>query len=240
MAKPAPQQYDTVREAFCAVYRCRPEKFEKKVFWKGIYRHAWLPAHWMWWVERDFFADDLGAISSIGDARSEPELQRGIDDLENLALVERSIRRGTLKIRVSGTRLVRLLQPLVPLLKPLPSQSEISPPAGTTVPAAPEPARPEPAPRAEGMAITLRKLKRLHADIVAGRALELALADGGLDRDRVEAQLAEHSAGRPELAWLREYLAAQRELAQLRQENTRLQKAVAELTLRLTEANPAG
>ena len=225
MAAPAPQQFDTIREAFCAVYKCRPEAFEKKVFWRGLYRHAWLPAHWMWWFERDFFGADLSSIHAMGEARSEPELHRAIDDLENLKLVERSIRRGTLVIRVSGTRVINVLQPLVPLLKPLPSHTEFITTAepGTRLPTD---APVDSAPRSDGVAMTVRRLKRLHTDVAAGRDWNLALTDSGLDPQRLEALLAENSAGRPELAWLRRYVADQRELERLRVENEGLRKAV--------------
>lgn len=235
MADQSPQQFDTIREAFCAVHRCGPETFEKKVLWFGLHRHAWLPAHWMWWFERDYFVDDLGAIRHMGDARSEPELQRAIDDLENLKLVERSIRRGTLALRVSATRTIRLLQPLVPLLKPLPSQTEmIRPPANYNTPAGGAYARvgaaADPGPRNEGTALTIRRLKRLHGDVVAGRDWKLALGDSGLEADRVDALLAENSEGRPELVWLRRYLTEHRELELLREENDRLKKALEALT----------
>lgn len=235
MADQPIQQFDTIREAFCAVHKCAPEAFEKRVLWFGLHRHAWLPAHWMWWFERDYFVDDVGTIRQMGEARSEPELQRAADDLENLKLVERGIRRGPLGIRVSATRVIRLLHPLVPLLKPLPSQSEIFRPSAPT-PAGGALARvgaaPDPAPRSEGNALTVRRLKRLHADVVAGREWNLAVSECGLEPDRVEAFLDEHSGGRPELAWLRRYLAELRELELLRAENGRLKVAVETLSNR--------
>jgi hypothetical protein len=189
----------------------------------------------MWWFERGYFGDDFGMIHAMGEARSEPELQRAIDDLENLKLVERSIRRGPLAIRVSGTRVIQLLQPLVPLLKPLPSSTELfhdrpSTPAGGAF--ARVGAATEAGPRGEGSALTVRKLRRLHADVGAGRDWHLALSDSGMDADRVETLLAEQSEGRSELVWLRRYLAEHRELDQLRTENDRLKKAVEALSNR--------
>ncbi len=237
MAEQPTQQFDTIRDAFCAVHRCAPEAFEKKVLWFGLHRHAWLPAHWMWWFERGYFVDDIGAIRHMGDARSEPELQRASDDLENLKLVERSIRRGTLALRVSATRTIRLLQPLVPLLKPLPSSTELfRSPANFNTPAGGAFARvgtvAEAGPRNEGTALTVRRLKRLHADVVAGRDWHLALGDSGLDAERVDALLGENAEGRPDLVWLRRYLAEHRELEFLRTENDRLKKAVETLSQR--------
>lgn len=227
MAANETPQFDNIRDAFCAVYKCRPEAFERKVFWHGVLRHAWLPAKWIWLTERSFFNDDLGMIRTMGDAHSEPELQRAVDDLENLRLVERSIRRGALGIRVSGKRVLTQLLPLVPLLKPQSSHTAAlrnpepaALPAAAAVPVAPA------GPRVEGSALTVRRLKRLHADVVAGRDWKLAVADSGLEEGSVGELLKQNSSGRPELAWLQGYLADQRELARLRQENDRLQKAV--------------
>jgi hypothetical protein len=230
MADQSPEQFDTIREAFCAVYRCGPEAFGKKVLWFGLHRHAWLPAHWMWWFERDYFVNDLEAIRQMGDARSEPALRRAIEDLGNFRLVERGIRRGPLALRVSASRTIRLLQPLVPLLKPLPSQTELLRPSAPATPVARAGAAVETAPRNEGTALTVRRLKRLHGDVVAGREWKLALADSGLDADRVTTLLTQNTDGRPELGWLRRHLAEQRELEQLREENDRLQKALEALT----------
>ena len=56
-------QCETLREAFAAVYRCPPAEFDRRVFWRSLYAHAWLPAHWMWWFEREFFRPDLEAVS---------------------------------------------------------------------------------------------------------------------------------------------------------------------------------
>jgi len=74
--------------------------------------------------------------------------------------------------------------------------------------------------------MTVRRLKRLHVDVAAGRDWNLALTDSGLDPQRLEALLEENSAGRPELVWLKRYVADQRELERLRVENEGLRQAV--------------
>ena len=91
MTTPTPQ-FDTLREAYAAVYDCRPEAFERRVFWRCLYPHAGLLAWWMWWVEREFFRTDLEAVEALGEARCEADFRRAIDDLENHGLVERSLR----------------------------------------------------------------------------------------------------------------------------------------------------
>ena len=126
MTKPTPQ-FDSLREAYAAVYDCRPEEFERRVFWRCLYPHAGLLAWWMWWVEREFFRTDLEAVEALAEARCDAELRRAIDDLENHGLVERSLRRGRLRIRLSTSRLRRVLEPLMPLLRPLPERQESTP-----------------------------------------------------------------------------------------------------------------
>ncbi len=220
---PSPR-FDTLREAYAAVYHCAPEAFERRVFWKGLYRHAWLPAHWMWWFEREFFRPDLEAVRAIGNARNEPDLQRAIDDLENHGLVERSIRRGRLMIRLSPNRLIYVLRPLLPLLHPaaeepvhyipvVPVREPTSDPARSSG-RSPHAARA--GERIPGGVQLVRVLKRLHGDIVSGRELSLALADAGLTRSEAEAALREVAPGRSELEWLQGYFHLLDEVERLR------------------------
>jgi hypothetical protein len=222
---PSPR-FDTLREAYAAVYHCAPEAFERRVFWKGLYRHAWLPAHWMWWFEREFFRPDLEAVRAIGNARNEPDLQRAIDDLENHGLVERSIRRGRLMIRLSPNRLIYLLQPLLPLLHPPAEEPD------HYIPVAPVRELTSEEPRSGGRSPhaarageripggvqLVRVLKRLHGDIVSGRELSLALADAGLTRSEATAALREVASGRAELEWLQGYFQLLDEVERLRSE----------------------
>lgn len=86
-------QFDTLRDAYAAVYDCRPEEFEHRVFWRCLYPHAGPPARWMWAVERDFFRTDLETVQALAESRCTSDFHRAIDDLENHALVERSLRR---------------------------------------------------------------------------------------------------------------------------------------------------
>ena len=193
-------QFDTLREAYAAIYDCRPEDFEHRVFWRCLHLHAGLPARWMWAVERDFFRTDLEVVQALAEARCDADLRRAIDDLENHTLVERSLRRGMLRIRLSPSRLRRLLNPLLPLLKPLPEQRESEPLI------APAPARAEGARRPLRRVDELKSLRRIHSRIVAGIAVPDALQEAGLGKDEFLASLVDHAPSHPELAWLLSYL----------------------------------
>ncbi len=203
-------QFDTLREAYAAVYDCRPEEFEHRVFWRCLYPHAGVPACWMWAVERDFFRTDLEAVRALGEARSGADLERAIDDLENHALVERSLRRGTLRIRLSPSRLGRLLRPLLPLLRPLPERSE----SETVIAPTPSPA--EGARRPLRRVDEVKSLRRIHGRIVAGIPVPDVLKEAGWKQDELLGSLLEHSAEHPELAWLLSYLRVLEEVETLR------------------------
>lgn len=217
---PTPQhQVDRLRDAYAVVYRCGAEDFERRVFWRSLHHHAWLPARWFWWTDREFFRPDFEFLRSLGDARSESDLERALDDLGNQGLVERSIRRNYLGIRLSAARLSRRLRPLLPLLKPV----EESAPGDFEIPASSGPspgiARPSRATTAAPSHRTvprLRSLKRLHGEIVSGRPIAEALSGVEMTWSEAEAALAEASSDHPELAWLARYLADMRELAQRR------------------------
>jgi hypothetical protein len=209
MTKPTPQ-FDSLREAYAAVYDCRPEEFERRVFWRCLYPHAGLLAWWMWWVEREFFRTDLEAVQALAEARCNMDLRRAIDDLENQALVERSLRRGRLRIRLSPSRLSRVLKPLLPLLKPVPERSESVP----VIVSAPSPA--------DGVRRPLRRvdevksLRRIHARIVSGTPVTEVLEEAGWERAELLRSLTDHSEGNPELAWLLSYLRVLDEVETLR------------------------
>jgi hypothetical protein len=211
MTTPTPQ-FDTLREAYTAVYDCRPEEFERRVFWRCLYPHAGLLAWWMWWVEREFFRTDLEAVQALAEARCEADLRRAIDDLENHGLVERSLRRGRLRIRLSPSRLRRVLEPLIPLLRPAPQRPESSPVV-----------LPVPSP-AEGTRRPLRRvdevksLRKIHARIVAGTPLTEVITEAGWEQADLLGSLTDHSEGNPELAWLLSYLRVLEEVETLRKD----------------------
>lgn len=209
MNAPSPQ-FDTLREAYAAIYDCRPEEFEHRVFWRCLYPHASLLAWWMWWVERQFFRTDLEAVEALGEARCEADFRRAIDDLQNHELVERSLRRGRLRIRLSPSRLRRVLEPLLPLLNPLPERSESAP----VIASAPSPA--EGTRRPLRRVDELKNLRRIHARIVAGAPLAEVLSESGWDRTELLGSLSEHAGTHPELAWLLSYLRLLDEVEALR------------------------
>jgi hypothetical protein len=70
----------TFRESYCEKHRCGPEAFERKVFWRCLYRHAWLIAPVIMLFNESYFAADWDLISRVGDSASRRRVKEEIDD----------------------------------------------------------------------------------------------------------------------------------------------------------------
>jgi hypothetical protein len=233
----SPQPFENLREAFCQSRRCRPEKFAKKVFWRTLNRAALIPAILGGGARSEGYRKDLETIEAVGDARSVEEFERALEEFFTLNQLERDFWRGTIGMRVSGVRLARLFRPLAKGLRP-----PVVPPAASSAPTANgsssdgAPASPQPVQQsAELDLVVLRKLRRVHEYVVGGALLNVAMREAGLEASRLEALLETYSVGRPELTWLQGYLLQLRELEQLRNDNARLTRLVADLTMQLNQ-----
>ena len=224
MAEARPQ-FNNFKEAYCAAHRCAPERYDRSVFHRCLYRHAVLFARPVWWWDRHIFQQDFELIAAIGRASTERELQVLIDEFENFRLVERNLLHATLRIRLSTTRLTVTFHELLPLLNP---------PAPVQTPQAVPVVGRE---NGDSSALMVRRLKRFHAEVVAGETTAKAVVAAGLEIGEIRSQLARHKEGRPELAWLEEYLAQDELLAELREENARLTRLTTDLTQRLLRSS---
>jgi hypothetical protein len=193
---------------------------------------------------RDLFGVDYETIQAIGAASTDHELQVLLGDFENRHLVERSFRRQTLGIRATASRLDKLFRPLLPSV--VPPAAPASFPA--LAPASTPRLRVDPAPSApagtvsespefrEGSTLIVRRLRRLHAEIVAGRSLRHAARQAGFEEDEVLPMLSEHKGTFSDLNWLETHLRQRLELDRLQTENGQLRRVVADLSDRLLKA----
>ena len=101
----APKNLQT---AFCERYGCVPEEFEAKVFWRCLHRHALPVARVIWLCNREFFNPDLQAIRLLGSARSARELLAEVNSFRDDYPSRSRFLRESLRIRISGKRLLRL------------------------------------------------------------------------------------------------------------------------------------
>lgn len=233
-------QFSTFREAFCAYYRCRPEAFERKAFWKSVYRHALLFAIPIWLFNRRFFHADLEVIRQFGNCRSAEEFSVVTGEFSTTNRLERSIRRGKLRIRVSGTRLLALHDRLSRYVRPhAPEVISGYVVSGNALDQSParsgDPTRGgESAPvRSEGSALVTRRLKQAHDELTTGRPLREVLRSAGYTEDSLIEALDQNASGNPAFAWLRDYLRRERQLAKLETENAQLLRKVANLSMEI-------
>jgi len=98
----------TFRERFCEYYKCGPEEFEQNVFWRTLHRHAYFLARW--WHRRDplIFKEDYDFIHEIGGVRDPLIFKSELNRYHGRNVRERGWIRGTLHVRVSGKRVIRL------------------------------------------------------------------------------------------------------------------------------------
>src|ERR1043165_1650951 len=65
----------TFRESFCERFGCPPEAFERRVFWRCLYRRSLPLSLVVYLVNRNYFALDLQTIKQLGVARSLQEFR---------------------------------------------------------------------------------------------------------------------------------------------------------------------
>jgi hypothetical protein len=235
------KSYSNFKDAYCAVNRCPPEGFERHVFGRAVNRLT-LPLAVLFGLgNRDLFGVDYETIQAIGASSTAHELQVLLGDFENRHLVERSFRRQTLGIRATASRLDRLFRPLLGSVVPpaapesFPALAPASTPRLRAEPVAAGSVA-EPQDSREGSTLIVRRLRRLHAEIVAGRSLRQAARQAGFEEDEVLQRLSEHKGTFSDLNWLESHLRQRLELDRLQTENGQLRRVVADLSDRLLKA----
>lgn len=233
-AKSQDPQFATFREAFCAYYRCRPEAFERKALWKGLYRHAVLLAIPIWLFNKRYFHKDLEVVRQFGNCRSSEEFTLVTGEFSTTNRLERSIRRGFMRIRVSGTRLVDIHNRLSRYVKP----HEGSTISGFVVKAAAMDAAPTrpgdvPGARTDGSALVIRKLKQAHDEITAGRPIAETLKGLAFTEASITQALETNATVSPNFPWLRQHIQRERRLGELEEENARLLRKVASQSMEI-------
>ncbi len=237
-------EFNTFREAICAYYGWRPEKYEKRLFFKAIPPTRRLLALPIYWFNRPFFAVDFGIIDSLGDSRSEDEFAGLLDELSGTTRVERSIRRGVLGIRITGTRLLAEWHKVAAYVKEpdYMGKGTVTPKLATDrnerVDRMGRLERPERGDRPERTGdggardltvVVLRRLRRAAADIGNGVPTEKAVESAGLVGETEFRQLVmAHGEGDPVLGRLREQYLLKERIRELEAENVGLKSRLAD------------
>jgi hypothetical protein len=99
----------TFRESFCERFGCPPEAFERRVFWRCLYRRSLPLSLVVYLVNRNYFALDLQTIKQLGVARSLQEFRGELESFRYEYRMRGGLLRN-LRVRVSGKRLMGVLR----------------------------------------------------------------------------------------------------------------------------------
>ena len=94
--------------AFCDQDKCPPESFETRVFWRCLHRRALPLSALVYLVNREFFELDFRTIRQLGVATSFEEFGAEVHSLRSENRRHEGFLRRTLRVRVSGRRLMDL------------------------------------------------------------------------------------------------------------------------------------
>ena len=102
------QWKSTFRERFCEAYKCAPDEFEEKVFWRCLHRHAWIFAKFLYRSDPKIFKEDIEFIHEIGSVTNPYMFKSELNRYHGRNVRERGWLRGTFVIRVSARRVITL------------------------------------------------------------------------------------------------------------------------------------
>lgn len=215
--------YPDLQRAFCARYRCTPDAFVRKAFWKAIPFHAWLLAPLVGGMRHPRYQHDIEVLKTIGEASTLDDLNRALDELWSLQELNRDWFSSLLRLRSSTIRLSALFTPLldvvVPVVAPLPASVDAAN-AGQTVL--------EVRHRSSEFAPQrLRRALRIHGAVTGGQEIDKVLSQEQISRRELEALVSEFALLRAEVGWLQSYLREREELEELRSMKPGLQSASA-------------
>ncbi|KAB2654746.1 MAG: hypothetical protein DVB31_16440 [Verrucomicrobia bacterium] len=241
MAKTTNPTFPNFREAYCAYYRCRPEEFQRRAFFRAMdpfHRLLGLP---IYAFNKPFFAMDFGVIDSIGDARTQSEFEFAMDELIGINNVERSIRRGVMGIRISGSRLTALWERLYPFIEP--PVREVPLREAKVVPQSSIMRRPVDGVRTSGSDMGPHLVRRLRVAtdaVISGIPVEQAAKDAGFaaESEFVEA-LRQRAESHPPSRWLLSQMQLAAHVGELEGELARTKALIADQQMALARLRPS-
>ena len=204
--------YPDLQRAFCARYRCSPDAFVRKAFWKGLPFHAWLLAPFVGGIQHPRYQHDVEVLKTIGEASSLDDLNRALDELWSLQELNRDWFSGLLRLRSSTVRLSALFTPLLEVVEPSVAPTEAVTEVGTVGPAVLDVRHRS----SEFAPQRLRRALRIHGAVTGGQEIDKVLTQEQISRRELEELLAEFAMLRAEVGWLQSYLNERRELEERR------------------------
>ncbi len=207
-------EFADLRSAFCSRYRCAPDAFVRKAFWKGLPLRVKILTLFFGGMSHPRFQHDLEMIRAAGDATSVDDVNRVFDEMWSLHEMNRDRLRHWLGLRPSTERLQSVFAPLIQRVRVVQSQWADQPlPKSILTPVRQEDHRSR---SADVSVHRMRRAIRIHAAVAHGRELELVLLEERLSRRELDELVGEFARLRPEIGWLQGYLREMDELEDLR------------------------
>lgn len=103
----------TFKAAFCEHFRCPPDRYEESLFRRALFRHALPFAFLIQRFDPGFFDEDRDMIREVGAMTTHEIFRNEINYFFGRNLREKNWLRRTLRIRISGNRLIRLWRRLM-------------------------------------------------------------------------------------------------------------------------------
>ena len=97
------------RELFCETHGCPPEAFESRVFWRCLHRRSLPVSALLYRVKPSLFEADFRTIRQLGVAKSFEEFGQEVNSFRSDNRRHGGLLRRTLRVRVSGRRLMKLV-----------------------------------------------------------------------------------------------------------------------------------
>ena len=96
------------RQAYCETFGGEPEVFEERVFWRCLYRRAFLLSALLYWWNKDHFRPDFRLIRQLGVCSSNREFRSEVETYEYEDRMRGGFLRCNCRMRISGRRLISL------------------------------------------------------------------------------------------------------------------------------------
>jgi hypothetical protein len=96
------------KRLFCERFACSEQEYERKVFWKCVYRHALPLALVLRMADSTIFREDFDLMREVGHATCRKDVIGELNRFYGRNVRDRSWLRKLLLIRVSGKRLLKL------------------------------------------------------------------------------------------------------------------------------------
>jgi hypothetical protein len=104
----SPPDGQTFRQAFCAHIKCSDDVFEDKLFWRCLPPLIRPLAVLIELLNPAFFMAEFEVIRAVGEAKVLEDIVAEANKLHDTQHLRVGFLRGTLKVRVSGRRMVKI------------------------------------------------------------------------------------------------------------------------------------